>query len=263
MNRRVASAVSALVLAAIGTFALVAFVSGAEDRAVAGEKLVNVLVLKDRVEAGTPAKQIADSVKLEKVPAKVRADDAVTSLKPLEGKVASVDLLPGEQLTRLRFVEPDVFARNRAAVDVPKDHLEVTISLEPQRALGGILRPGSSVAVIASFDPFEITSTQPLAFEGFELPGEGGKTPNSTHLILHKKTVTNIQADTAFDAEQEEDSATAPAPTGNLLVTLALLPDEVERVVFAAEHGTLWLALQPASASETGTQVITRANVYE
>lgn len=263
MNRRLIGAVAAIVFATVGTVALVAFVRGAEDRALAGERLVKVLVVKDRIAAGTPAKEIAGDVSTERVPTKVRAEDAVTSLDALTGKVTSVDLLPGEQLTAARFVEPDIFERRRAQVDVPEDLLEVTIGLDPERAVGGVLRPGSTVGVLASFEPFEISSTEPVQLEGLSIPQEG-KTPNSTHLILHKVLVTNVQTDTEFTPGlNEEGQATAPAPQGRLLVTLALEAPSIERVVFAAEHGTVWLALEPEEADEGGTRVQTRGTVYQ
>jgi pilus assembly protein CpaB len=50
-------------------------------------------------------------------------------------------------------------------------------------------------------------------------------------------------------------------PVGNLFVTLALDGPSVERVVFGAEHGRLWLAAQPADAAEGGTKVQTRAEM--
>lgn len=261
MNRRVLSAVVALALAAVGTFALVAFVRGAEDRALAGEELVEVLVVQERVEAGTAASQLDGRVDTDQVPAKIQAADAVDDLDALGDLVTAVDLLPGEQVTAARFQPADAFERRRAQVDVPEDLLEVTVSLSPDRAVGGMVRPGSKVAVVGSFDPFEISSTEPVQLEGLQIPDEG-KTPNSSHIILHKVLVTNVQTDASFELEEVEDNQTAPAPGGNLLVTLALDAPSVERVVFAAEHGRVWLAVQPDEASENGTEVVTRGNVY-
>lgn len=261
MNRRVLSAVAALALAAVGTFALVAFVRGAEDRAIAGEELVDVLVVQERVQAGTPAGELDGRVASEEVPAKVQAEDAVVGLGALGDRVAAVDLLPGEQVTAARFEQASAFERRRAQVEVPEDLLEVTVSLSPDRAVGGVVRPGSRVAVVASFDPFDVSSTEPVQLEGLQIPNEG-KTPNSSHVILHKVLVTNVQTDSSFEAEQPEGDRTAPAPGGNLLVTLAVDTPSVERVVFAAEHGRVWLAVQPDAASENGAQVVTRGNVY-
>jgi pilus assembly protein CpaB len=252
--------VTSVVLATVGTFVLVAFVRTAEGRAVAGERLVPVLVVRERVPAGTPASALQGRIGTEKVPAKVRSEGAVGTLTVLENRVAAVDLLPGEQVTRSRFVTPDL--QHRGQVGVPEGLLEVTVSLEPERAVGGVLRPGSSVAVLASFEPFEVSSEEPVRLEGRLIPKDG-KTPDSTHLILHKILVTNVQSETSFKATSKDEEGTAPAPGENLLVTLAVDGPSAERVVFAAEHGTIWLAVEPKDAPEAGTAVQTRASIYE
>ena len=52
-NKRV-TLIAAILLVALGTVALVTYVKTAEDRALAGEELVDVLVLDATVPAGTP-----------------------------------------------------------------------------------------------------------------------------------------------------------------------------------------------------------------
>jgi pilus assembly protein CpaB len=46
------------------------------------------------------------------------------------------------------------------------------------------------------------------------------------------------------------------------MVTLAVTAAQAEGVVFGAEHGTLWLSLEPDGAAVDGTDVITPDNVY-
>ena len=45
-------------------------------------------------------------------------------------------------------------------------------------------------------------------------------------------------------------------------MTLAIDAPAVEQVVFAAEHGFVWLSAEPADATEGGTKIVTRGNVY-
>ena len=175
MRRKIIGAVAGLALASIGTFALVAYVNTAEDRALAGERTSDVLVVADKVQAGTPAADLADHVTTERLPAKAMADGAVNDLGDLRGLVTAVDLVPGEQVIADRFVARE----DLGSTDAPDGMLEVTVSLEPQRALGGMVVAGDTVGVIASFDPFQT--------------GGGATEPNSTHLILHKVLVTRVQ----------------------------------------------------------------------
>jgi pilus assembly protein CpaB len=254
MRRRVTGIVAALVLASLGTMLLVVYVQSARNEAVAGERMVDVLVVSDAIDKGTKVADIGDSVDTKQVPAKVRADGAVTDLGDLDGElVAAVDLVEGEQLVATRFVSRQQAARG----DLPEGLQEVTVPLEPARALGGRIAAGDTVGVFLSFDPFDI--------------GNGGeKTANSTHLELHKVVVTRVQFDDSTSSgigSSDEDQAagtegTADAPAGTFLVTLAVDGPSAEKVVFAAEHGFVWLSSEPLEADEGGTGIITRGNVY-
>ena len=255
MNRRLIGTLLALVLAALGTFVLLVYVRSADDRALAGEQIVEVYVVQERIAEGTAADDLEGLVDRAKIPVRLRADNSVEDLAPLSDMVATVDLEPGEQLLSTRFASPDDLEA-QGAVEVPEDLLEVTVSLAQERALGGKIKPGDTVGVLASFDPFE----------GADPPGDDPppKTPNSTHLILHKVLVSDVSGGTS--ATQSGDGQTqtnSGATAGNLMVTLALDAPSVERVVFAAEHGFVWLTNDPETAPEGRTQVQTRGTIYQ
>lgn len=221
--------VASVLLAAVGTGLLVAYVRSAEHRALKGEKTVDVLVVANTIPKGTKAEDITANLRMEQVPVKIATKDALTSTSPLAGKVAAVDLLPGEQLVSTRFTSP------AEAQGIAAGMLQVTIALEPVRALGGQLRKGDSVGVTVSFDD-----------------------PETTHLILHKIRVTDVRT---ANGEGVTSTATGPAPADTLLVTLAVDAPSVEKVIFGAEHGSLWLAWEPKEANESGTKVQTKAGV--
>lgn len=262
-----------MLLAVFGTVLLVSYVNGAADRAAAGEKVVKVLVVRNEVPVGTSAADLEGDVRTEEVPAKVRAEGAVTALDDLDAKlVTTVALRPGEQLLRSRFGRVGALGVRR--LSAPDNLLEVTVSLEPERALGGTVTAGDKVAVFSSFEgmtpaPGDVSPREQgfTDVDGALVSNFGPNTPNSTHLTLHKVLVTNVQVD-AEDATNTDntDSSTdsteaAKAPKRNLLVTLAVNAHDAERLVFTAEHGFVWLANEPADAPETGTQVQTRITV--
>ena len=221
--------VASVLLAAVGTGLLVAYVRSAEDRALKGEETVDVLVVSNTIPKGTRAEDMTANLRMEQIPVKVATAGALTSTSPLAGKVAAVDLLPGEQLVSTRFTSP------AEAQGIGAGMLQVTVSLDPVRVLGGQLRKGDSVAVTISFDD-----------------------PETTHLVLHKVKVTDVRT---TDGIAVSTPATGPAPTANLLVTLAVDAPAMEKVVFGAEHGRLWLAWEPKEANESGTKVQTKAGV--
>ena len=100
MKRKLGGSLAALLLATLGTVALVGYVQSAKDRAVAGERMVDVLVVTDTVAKGTTVADLwRTRSRSNRCPAKVRAEQAVASLDELEQtSVAVVDLVPGEQV---------------------------------------------------------------------------------------------------------------------------------------------------------------------
>jgi pilus assembly protein CpaB len=194
------------------------------------------------VAAGTRAEDLAPLVRTEQLPAKAAVAGRVTDLAALAGEVVTVDLQPGEQLLDSRFAAPQSL-QAPGTVAVPAGAEEVSVLLEPQRAVGGRLAAGDRVGVFISLD-----------------------TP-STHAVLHRVLVTQVQgapvpAGSAPDTGTDTASAGSEAPSASLLVTLALTAEQAEGVVFGAEHGTVWLSLEPETADLDDTGVITPDNVY-
>jgi pilus assembly protein CpaB len=208
-----------------------------------------VLVVKKTVPPGTPAEELGDRVGLETMVEQAVADGAVSDVRDLRGRVTSATLVPGEQVVDARFVEKAAVRAGGAAVTVPPGLLETTLKLDPERALGGALTPGDHVAVTASFDD---KNNWPAA---------------SSHVLFHDVLVTNVQVNDSADAKafttKDDDDAAGPgsAPTGQLLVTLALDVPSVERLVFAAERGSVWLSIEPDDAATADSRIVTRSNV--
>jgi pilus assembly protein CpaB len=240
VRRRLLAAFAALVLLVAGTLVLLAYVRGADARALAGTRTVEVLVADELIPQGTAGTELAELVRTEVLPAKAALQGRVTDLSSLIDLVSTVDLQPGEQLLTSRFESPD----ERLApgtVDVPEGLHEVSVLLEPQRAVGGRLAAGDTVGVVVSMS-----------------------TP-ATHAVLHRVLVTQVQgapAPAPAEGEGETASAGSAAPSASLMITLAVSAAQAEAVVFGIEHGTLWLTLEPADADVSGTEVITPDNIY-
>src|SRR5688572_6420567 len=149
MRRRLLAAFAAIVLLFAGTVVLLAYVRGADARALAGVRTVEVLVADQVIPEGTPADELTTLVRTEVLPRKAAVDGRVTELDELRDLVATVDLQPGEQLLQSRFGEPDS-ADEEGTVPVPAGLQEVSVLLEPQRALGGRVAAGDTVGVVVS-----------------------------------------------------------------------------------------------------------------
>ncbi|HEX6420772.1 MAG TPA: hypothetical protein VFZ77_19875, partial [Acidimicrobiales bacterium] len=62
MNRKITGILLALLLATVGTFALVAYVQSAKEEAVAGERQVDVVVVRDRIRKGATVEDMRGAV---------------------------------------------------------------------------------------------------------------------------------------------------------------------------------------------------------
>jgi pilus assembly protein CpaB len=240
VRRRLLAAFAALVLLVAGTLVLLAYVRGADARALAGTRTVEVLVADELIPQGTAGTELAELVRTEVLPAKAALQGRVTDLSSLIDLVSTVDLQPGEQLLTSRFESPDE-RQAPGTVEVPEGLHEVSVLLEPQRAVGGRLAAGDTVGVVVSMS-----------------------TP-ATHAVLHRVLVTQVQgapAPAPAEGEAETASAGSAAPSASLMITLAVSAAQAEAVVFGIEHGTLWLTLEPADADVSGTEVITPDNIY-
>jgi pilus assembly protein CpaB len=243
VKRRLLGIGGALALALIGTIVLISYVQGAEDRALEGQKVVKVLVAAEPIDQNTSADDLEGKVEFKKVSQNVKAEGAVTSIKQLGDRVTSAELVPGEQIVKARFVEPSEAGRDAPGSQRGDKLLQTTIALEPERAMGGIIKPGDTVAFTASFDPDDA--------------------PSMTHTVRHKLKVTNVQieADAAAaggpqEGGEAEGEEAAEAPGGRFLVTLASDAPTVEIIVFTVEFGNAYLSAEPQDADESGTGVV-------
>jgi pilus assembly protein CpaB len=238
VKRRVLAAVAALLLAAVGGVMLLLYVSGADQRAMADLAPSTVLVVTKAVPEGATADQIAESVAARELPGVAVAPDATSSLSELKGLVTTTALQPGEQLLHSRLADPAVLQAAQGVVVPPGLH-RVSVQLEPQRVVAGEVAPGDTVGVFLSTQVKDVTTTQ---------------------LSLHKVLVTAVEGAPAADAGDGSAKA-QPAPE-KMTVTLAARAVNVEKIVFAAEHGTIWLSAEPADAPNDRTPVLTKGNLY-
>ncbi len=244
MRRRLLAAFAALVLLVAGTLVLLAYVRGADARALAGTRTVEVLVVDELIPRGTPGSELADLVRTELLPAKAVLQGRVTDLSALAGRVSTVDLQPGEQLLAGRFENPDDL-QAAGTVAVPEGLQEVSVLLEPQRVVGGRVAAGDTVGVYLS-----------------QVLPDGTR---QTSAVLHHVLVSQVQGAPSApdpDAETEAEPAAAATPSASLMITLALVAKDAETVVFGMEHGTLWLSLETEGDDTSGTRVVDQDNIY-
>ena len=255
MKSRLLAGAAAVVLAVVGAMLVMSYAQGADQRAVKNLEPVSVLVVKTAIPAGTPVEAMGASLATEQLPAAAVTASSLKSLDDSKGKVASVDLIPGEQLVAERLVEPENL-KSQGAVDIPAGLQEVSFQLEPDRVVGGRLVPGDYVGVFVSMD------TGGLADKADK---------ETTKLTVRKALVTAVQrAPEATPKAQPTPTASPTAdprdttlPVDALMLTVAVSDVDAAKIVFAAEYAKMWLSKEPLDATDGGPRIIQRSEVYK
>jgi pilus assembly protein CpaB len=237
---------------------VVSYAQGADQRAVENLEPVDVLVVKKTIAAGTPVETMAASLATEQVPASAVTGSSLKSLDSSTGKVAAVDLVPGEQLVSERLVAPEE-VKVGGSVTIPVGLQEVSFQLEPDRVVGGRLAPGDHVGVFVNLD-------------------KGGQDDKpdaeTTKLTVRKALVTAVQrapepaataqpAPAASADPNAADPQDTTLPSGSLMLTVAVSDVDAAKIVFAAEYAKMWLSKEPTDAKDNGPRIIQRSEVYK
>jgi pilus assembly protein CpaB len=230
MRGRVVAILVAVALALAATVALVTYAGGADRRAIANQQPVLVYVARARIAAGTRGEDAQNRGLIERtaLPRRAVAGGAVRSLEQLGGRVAAVDIVPGEQLLAARWVGEGETPGGRL-LSIPEGHQAVSIALDPTRQVSGFVTPGDRVSVVVSLS----------------LP-KGGRPQRTSRFLLQDVQVLAVGATARPDPATQDGRRPGQGRNQSLsTVTLAVRPADVERVVFAAENGSLYLSLLP------------------
>jgi pilus assembly protein CpaB len=250
-KRRITGIVAAVLCAIIGTTSLVGYVNSAKNKAEAKEALTSVYVVDKLVPKGSDAGTIKASVAKDSVPRRLVQPGAVRNLKDVKaGAIAAADLQPGDQLVTARL------AKKAQVAQLEEGTVQVSAQLSPERAVGGTIAKGDTVGVYLSFDSAGSSTA------GSNTAAPAGAS-SSTHLEFQKVLVTDVQTTSEpVQPNSDNKSGVNQVSGSEYIVTLALTPSQSERFVFATEFGHVWLANEPATVSDDGTQIISLGNVF-
>lgn len=247
MRGRVVAVLVAVALAVAATAALVAYAGGADRRAIANQQPVLVYLARARIPAGTSGEDAQNRGLIERteLPRRAVAGGAVRSLEQLGGRVAAVDIVPGEQLLAARWVGKGEAPGGRL-LSIPEGHQAVSIALDPTRQVSGFVTPGDRVSVVVSLS----------------LP-RGGRSQRTSRFLLQDVQVLAVGATAQPNPVAQEGRRVGQGRNQSLsAVTLAVQPADVERVVFAAENGSLYLSLLPPGQRPVPTRGRTIDNEF-
>lgn len=237
MGRRVVLLIVAVLVAAIGTTMVFFYVRGADERAIADQQPVSVLVAKVALPAGTRVTDAAaqGAFELRELPAAAVTAGALSAIEPVKDFVALSPIFAGQQLLAPMF---GATATATSALAVPPGQIAVSFSFSDPQRVAGFVKPGSDVVVFLT-----------------RAAGPGG-VQQGTRVLLPKATVIAAGPTTVTPPTDATQANAEAVPLA--LLTLALSQRDAERLVFASQNGTLYLGLlNPQSKIAPGPGVTT------
>jgi pilus assembly protein CpaB len=250
MQSRVLAILIAVVLALVATAAMVVYVNGADRRAISGQEPVTVLVAANTIKAGMSGEdaQNAKLIVRKAVPRSSVVTGAVRSTTQLEQKYAAVDIVKGEQLLQERWVGAEDVA-GRRLLQIPDNHQALSLGLELTKQVAGFVTPGDKVGLVVSF----------------KAEGQNGDSVDQTQFLLQNLQVLAVGTTALPNGSSQGGGGRVNQGRGGqtlTAVTLAVPKQHVERVVFAAENGSIYLTLMPPNAvPQRGAGGVTVRNV--
>jgi pilus assembly protein CpaB len=244
---RVITIVLAVILAGVAAWAIWSYVQGIEQRAFEDAELVEVLVATEEIPARTPAAEAADAGQIarDRVPRTAVPDGAIDAMAEIEGLVAFDRILEGEVILSQRWTEPEDAA---AGLDIPEGHEAIAVQVAVPPGVAGHVRTTDRVSLIA-----HLTGA---ATEDDE-EGEAAEETRAEYLLQDIEVLAVGQR----TVSEEEDGA--GQDTSQVLLTVALEPDDAERLVFAINEASLYFTLLPDGAEPAQTPGRTFDNLFD
>jgi pilus assembly protein CpaB len=236
----------AIVLAVGAAAAVVLYTQGVKQDAVEGGQLTTVIVATQDIPANQQLTPLIDQGLFEeiRVPQEALVGGAVKTLDQLEGETTTTPILANEQISTARLSSAEVKLNT---IGVSEGHVGLSVELDaPQGGVGNI-QPGDNVQIFATYQGVSLIPgnlrqylTQPTAAQGGEK-----KVPDFTVTLVPTVRVLRIQNPTV-------DAETGRSDSSRIQITLDLLPQDAQNLVFAQENARIWLGLLPPN--EDGTQ---------
>jgi len=303
MGKRSLVLVIALVLAAVSAFAVWQYLTGVESDARAEVQEVVVYRATRLIETGTPVAEARDAIKESTALVEAVAFDgsqivctgpAKDSSAPLDvcGRnprldavldpinVAAGPISAGQLITADMFIPPTLLNSVKLSESIPQGKVAISIRPDETGSVGGFVRPGDRVNLLASAsvdvsqsialledpdlralllgpDAVVTTTTAPPANDGLDqqsgdqiarlaqaLPGS----IDFTQTVLQDLEVLAVGPDT-----RPSPLGTGLEPVGAQIVVLEVTPEQAEKIEFAQQYTTVSLSLIPSGEDTTYT----------
>ncbi|MBI2863989.1 MAG: Flp pilus assembly protein CpaB [Chloroflexi bacterium] len=181
-----------------------------------------------------------EMLRLQMMPVDARHPRAFTAIDKVEGKVTRLAITGGEQV-----LDSKVFAEREEsglAFVIPPNKRAVSVGISEVIGSGGLIVPGDRVDVVAVFD------SQKAGKDMATVVLQDVEVLAVAQMILGEEPVslvTKLNQQNGFLGQSNEQPRADPkAQPAAKSVTLAVAPDEAQRLILAEEKGKIRLALR-------------------
>lgn len=244
MGRRTALLIAAVIVAALGTTLIFVYVNGVDDRAIADQQPMEVLVAKDTIPVGTSVADIAGKggLQLKRLPRLAVVPGALSNTTTITGEQAVAPIQAGEQILVSQFAKPGT----ASGLSLPEGKLALSIQLGDPARVAGFVQPGSNVAIF-------MTTTS----------GQSNNSSDFTRVLLPKLTVVAVGPTTAAPQRSSSGgSAANPESLPRALLTVAADQTEAQKLIYAQSKGQLYFALLTDKSTVTPGPGVNLGNLF-
>jgi Flp pilus assembly protein CpaB len=239
----------AVVLAVAAAAAVILYTQGVKEEAVEGSGLTPVIVASLDIRANEPLDPLLaqDVFKQIRVPGDALVSGAVTDVAQLRGTSTTSAILANEQIPLERLSTGELPLGGNLGIS--DGHVAVSVELDAPQGGAGNIQVGDNVSIFATYQNVTV-----IPGNLRQLVTQPSTSTSATKRELPDFTVTLVPTVRVLRIQNPEvdDETGQQSDSSRIRVTLDLVPQDAQNLVFAQENARVWLGLLPPE--EEGTQ---------
>jgi pilus assembly protein CpaB len=274
----------AAIFGAAAVFGVMFYMNSMQSKVETESTTVEVLVAIQDISKDTPVEALITNnmVEIDEIPQQFVVKGSLTNIEGFEEFLVASPISIGEQITAKKFISP---ADAGFSLIVPEGMVAVSISVNEVKGVSNLINVGDKVNLIATFSPDSSQSTlmsdskaeqtetvledgtvqyTQTVHTGEVYDGEWSVKQDITKTLLWGVEILYVGVrDRNITSETDQGSPEEIKETRT--VTLALTPEQSEKLVFSEEFGNIRLALLPTDGSitEEDTGGMTLENIFK
>ena len=234
MTRRILAVLLSVLLAVIGTAAVLWYVRASDDRAVAGVQARIVLVADKQIPAGTTGRALRSNGYLRQVrmPADTVPDDTLAQVSAdLDTLVVTAPVQRGQLMLRVMF---GTAVKNGSGLVVPDGEIAITAQVKGSVFGPGLVRAGVKVAIFYTYTPLDDGHRNVISGSGLE---KGHAINSVTRLLMTDIEVLAVGTPTTADGSAGAATTASGGEGNGVPVTFGMTQVDAERLAHAVALG--------------------------